>query len=764
MTVSAEGGASATTSPVTIGTAVDFSKDGVIVSSGNEHTVDGTSIKLGAVGTTPAGVEIVNPYASNAAIASETYVDALMNNGETFNAFVYRKPVNNVQGNESNTPATDVFYVAPYATVEEAQKAASESGGKIEIVESLEELTYATKQGNDVVNLMTNWDPSYPNIKIMNLAQITGASESSAAALNFIAPEWKTGVSVSMWVKATSDKSVPVFTFINSNKEEIGNYNDNNCGAIQFYTDGSFAYVPASKVDGSTRGAAVQNMYTYKFDSDSVPSKKVGKWVYVTVNIKNDGVEVYYNGNKSTTIKGVKKLNCEGYVGKGNHKYFNYGFGAYTQQNLSKILSDSAYTQILNTKSLTGENAIKLASLDKILSAGGKKEDYYSMLGYGRDSESPKGITILDYISKPSTQLYIGGDNGTAVWATGIQSADGANLEVKDIVFDDEPATAEDVENAFLTTEMKVAEEQPIESTNAAAMKAYDYTLDDMENAEGVNKLNEEHNEAAFATDEFNNSVIVLGAIADQAKGVELDNPFVGNKEIKETVAEALSATAISFNGWTVAHSEGDLKYNRVNDSATKTEAVDKFATNAKSSVEQYERRQLVKLAESVYVTGCSPELVGDSTTDYAVKFAEDGTTTDALTLIWSNMVADKNDKNGTGGSLANRNNFRKQLWNNNDKLQLSNEDFIKYTEGITAGAITLELAKNVLPDGKSFDEMYPAYASTADPANTTTSPYAFPYPTWKKGATVSTWVKVATDASATVLEFTDATATLNLT
>ena len=99
------------------------------------------------------------------------------------------------------------------------------------------------------------------------------------------------------------------------------------------FTDGSVIY---------EQGGNKNNRISVQYGGDATPIKHVGEWVYVTLTVKNDGFEVYYNGQKASVTK--DKYN----QGKGNIKYTNYGFG-YADSNLAsriaKRVGQGAYAQ-----------------------------------------------------------------------------------------------------------------------------------------------------------------------------------------------------------------------------------------------------------------------------------------------------------------------------------------------------------------------------------------------------------------------------------
>ena len=715
------------------------SKD--VIASGNAATVNKATVKLGASATTPSGVEVTNPYAGNETLASETVAEALKNSGTKFNGYLFR---------HGTGDANDTYYIANITSKAQAEELAAT--GAISIVTDAAAMTAYNG----------NWELN-KGIQVINTANLVSAT-AEAAEVSLPVPEWKNGITVSTWVKAaTSEAVAPIFVFNNESVQGKG-----KSAGLAMFTDGSVIY---------EQGGNKNNRISVQYGGDATPIKHVGEWVYVTLTVKNDGFEVYYNGQKASVTK--DKYN----QGKGNIKYTNYGFG-YADSDLAsriaKRVGQGAYSQ-----RITGLTA-------EVIKANPSVITNYSAWAAGFDSHQSEYPSIMEYLTKADTKLYIGGlaDGICYDWnglANGTYSdfsytAASEGMEVSDMTLDshvidknaawiyyknaknpDEEVVTpspEPTTGAAVTTEPAATTEPAVptaEPITRAAIASYDYTIDDDENINGVDRLNSDLNKSEISKDEFGNSTIKLGVGADGEipKGVRITNPFKKNTELHETLVEALENTGVHFNGWTKAVSGSALgsstDYYQVQDSATREDAINKFNETNKKKIEEYKRQQITSYAKSITVTGGGVEISGDGVTTsvVAVKTDADMSLMDIMSVNarvyyqTKDNVDNMTKFDGTTGrvNIASGKNLAKVL--NNLSMYVDVDTILSWTGGYIKSYDEC-LAANKL--GKTLDE----YIGGVSPEITTTGEYAFPYPTWTKGVSVSTWVKVPAKAEDT--------------
>ena len=484
-----------------------------------------------------------------------------------------------------------------------------------------------------------NWELN-KGIQVINTANLVSAT-AEAAEVSLPVPEWKNGITVSTWVKAaTSEAVAPIFVFNNESVQGKG-----KSAGLAMFTDGSVIY---------EQGGNKNNRISVQYGGDATPIKHVGEWVYVTLTVKNDGFEVYYNGQKASVTK--DKYN----QGKGNIKYTNYGFGYADSDLAAARIEKQSRIRVHMHSVLTGLDSRSTSSATSI-----SNNSIITAWAAGYDSHQSEYPSIMEYLTKADTKLYIGGlaDGICYDWnglANGTYSdfsytAASEGMEVSDMTLDshvidknaawiyyknaknpDEEVVTpspEPTTGAAVTTEPAATTEPAVptaEPITRAAIASYDYTIDDDENINGVDRLNSDLNKSEISKDEFGNSTIKLGVGADGEipKGVRITNPFKKNTELHETLVEALENTGVHFNGWTKAVSGSALgsstDYYQVQDSATREDAINKFNETNKKKIEEYKRQQITSYAKSITVTGGGVEISGDGVTTSVVAVKTD--------------------------------------------------------------------------------------------------------------------------------------------
>lgn len=784
---SGESSAGATT-PATI----DFSASGVVLDkTGNAATIDGKTIKFGAVNKDkPCGVEIKNPFVGNTELTSETVADALTNSKIPLNAYVYKK----------GTADEWTYVVAPYSTVEEASAAAAKYADP-----DVTGVSIVTK--DEDLEPYPNWFSETADIKIASMSELTSGE---AAELSFPRPEWKNGVTISTWVKASTKYATPIFVFQDRNEEKYWNsaknattneeYKNEDFGGLALYTDGTFIYnqddgvYKNDKWQNKAYGYYQNNKTTMQFESADMPTKNIGEWVYVTVSIKNSGVDVYYNGVKASVKKDDPK------------KYFNSGFNS-NGKALTSILKDNAYMQRLTETWICKKTDNDTwNSLNSILPAATSFKNW--MQNY--DSDGVKYCDdMITYITNPTTKLYLGGDDGhSSDWLVqnkmdetvnggwiGFDYTDaGKDMELKELSLVANPTSAADATKQY----MEIA---GIEVPKSDAEYTFAYNEDDDE-FDGVNNLNSSVNNSEGSKDEYDNPTIKLGEVADGeiGQGVRVINPFRNNTELHEDFIKALEKTGKHFNGYTYSattvNADGE-KYNFVSESSTLKEAQEFYKKNGERKAAEFKRKRLMTYAANTTITGGAIVLTGDGVdVSFTAVKVEPATGMSLLEIMNVNAhVYYQSKEDGVKGPKWDANNGimenqsvniqwrADQLANAMNGKPQSSMNFVKQIATLNhypSDEVILSWMKNdqltftSIDDpkiGEKFGEPgkeqteaeYVGYLAPDENAGE----YTFPYPTWEKGVSVSTWVKapaVSGDAVyPTVFEFSNNTASLYL-
>lgn len=586
------------------------------------YGVSGTVLKLGkAVGDDvdkPVGVKILNPFAGKTEFSQEL-LPALATTGIKLDAHTY------YYNNGTVDDATDDYHrvldastrakaITKYATAVagyektlfinyvtanqlDAQYASSHGV-------TLAEVTTGLKNGTLTAAAFEITDSSlYLNYTEEDVYKnTTGGYNPEKDALDvytFPYPTWTNGLTVSTWAKVTPDEDTAavLYTFAN------------DTGALTIRSDGSVQFTEAISSD--------YNRNTYKFTyKDGSVLENAGKWVYVTVSIKNDGINVYYNGVKSQGVSDKNYAN-----GKSNQKYFNYGFGYNEADNLSRtanLADQGRYHDILKNFPLS--------------------ETDYSDFGsyFYNDAYKP----LVDFLIDSSTELYIGGDDSYSIWGIGGYTAANEDMLIDDMSFYGYPMDDTDAAGAY---------------AEATAHKDDIQTIG-FEDESGIINLNDDVNGASIDEVSGIGAVLTFGdADPEEPIGVEIVNPFAGRDDLHESLTTALIRTGIKlnahlyyFNNATADDTADD--YHRVLDASTKVNAITKYD----SAVAGYSRKLLANYASEQGLDVAYANTSGETLTNVRKKIGSGSITSGALgitdTSVYLKYTEEDIYYNTTGG------------------------------------------------------------------------------------------------------------------
>ena len=463
------------------------------------------------------------------------------------------------------------------------------------------------------------------------------------------------------------------------------------------------------------------------------------------------------------------------------------------------MLNDGCYTQRLS-KTWIGTKANN--DTWQGLNSGAPAATRFDAWMTDFDSDGEKYCdNIIDYITNATTKLYIGGDNGFSnpefKTSNGTKNfgytADSVNMELKELSLVANPTSAADATKQY----MEIA---GIEVPKSDAEYTFAYNEDE-DTFDGVDKLNSDVNNSEGAKDEYDNPTIKLGEVADGeiGQGVRAINPFRNKTELHEDFVKALEKTGKHFNGYTYPGSNTNAegkKYNWVSEASTLKEAQEFYKKNGERKAAEFKRKRLMQYAAKTIITDGAITLTGDATTvSYEAIKVEPATGMSLLEIMWvhakvyyqsaNNSIKEKKWDANQGLVDASSN----IAWDANkvqaaiDGKPQSSMNFVKNMVTLNyypTDEVLLDWMKNdkitfnSLDDpqiGEKFgeagkeqtEEEYVGYLEPDENAGD----YTFPYPTWEKGVSVSTWVKapaVSGDAAyPTVFEFSNNTSSLYL-
>ena len=204
-------------------------------------------------------------------------------------------------------------------------------------------------------------------------------------------PTWTKGVSVSTWVKvpakaedttgsaasgeAVTDEAVTYPT--------VFEFSD-NVASLYLKSDGTLKFMASSDISSN----AGKNMFMAEFAGET-PAKHAGEWVYVTLTVSNDNIDVYYNGVKAT----MKSKFAQGST---QTKYFNYGTGYGTADIDARIkacVEGNNYRDLLENYGMS------------------TTYDDYSKYKF---NTTDNYLLMVDFLTQDKTNLFFGGnDQGT---------------------------------------------------------------------------------------------------------------------------------------------------------------------------------------------------------------------------------------------------------------------------------------------------------------------------------------------------------------
>ena len=243
-------------------------------------------------------------------------------------------------------------------------------------------------------------------------------------------PKHTTGVSISAWVKvpeaATAD--APILTFTRADMEQgVGGLTLNLSGNVTFHEGTTY-----EKGSPSAAKNAVGFEYDTMKEVKSDMLSKKGHWVYVTVVIMDDWIDVYFDGQPTEA-----SVRSDYKTGKHFVKNFNRGFsyrGA-LESNPPEIYKN--YRCLIDGFTQEEKDAGNFSDFSK-----------YRFLNSSQD-------TIMEYLIDEETTFYVGGDKESMGHGTALYNDAAAGVRVDDISFFTEPLSAQEV--AQLYAEVKPA-------------------------------------------------------------------------------------------------------------------------------------------------------------------------------------------------------------------------------------------------------------------------------------------------------------------
>lgn len=244
-------------------------------------------------------------------------------------------------------------------------------------------------------------------------------------------PSWTNGMSVSAWVYVpqTATKDVPLISFT---REDI----DTGIGALTLYLSGKIVFYGGTHGGENESNLQIANSVSFEYDKDAKtkrdPFTQKGKWVFVTMSVQNDWIDVYFDGVKA---KGRVPSGFE--VGKHFTKTFNYGFsyrGAIYEKP-SEIYKN--FRDLL--KNFTAEER---ANNDFSNFA------HYTFLNSYCDS-------IMHFVTDPQTKIYVGGEKKIMAFNTAWYQKEVEGVQVDDVMFFGKNLSAQEAADLYMEVEGK---------------------------------------------------------------------------------------------------------------------------------------------------------------------------------------------------------------------------------------------------------------------------------------------------------------------
>lgn len=230
-------------------------------------------------------------------------------------------------------------------------------------------------------------------------------------------PTYTNGLTMNFWVrmpKLVRENSVLfAFTRIDENSGNGGLYMTAG-GTLRFW-------------EGDVEQEIVRNNFCTMFSYIDMPVAMSGEWVNVSVVIENDWVSVYINGEL-----------------KYNYMEDEYGYGFTKSRNFNKGFGTRGeHEAIIEYRGV--EEAYKnyrdlLVGFSDEEKAAGDFSDYSKYTFLNSDGE-----LLVDFITDENTKLYVGGDDGSSIWAMAEYNNNSKNILYDDFKFynfaaDDEKA------------------------------------------------------------------------------------------------------------------------------------------------------------------------------------------------------------------------------------------------------------------------------------------------------------------------------------
>lgn len=246
-------------------------------------------------------------------------------------------------------------------------------------------------------------------------------------------PLWQTGVTISTWVYVPENakETAKDATLISFERESF----DAGVGILNVDMNGTVTFIGGSYGE---EGDAFENSNAIilYYDKDKADKKDMysqkGKWVYFTMVVQNDWIDVYFDG-KQTSATVYDKLK----VGTHGSKNFNKGF--------------SYRNAILERPTEIYKNWVPL--LSGFTKAEREANDFSNFDHYryhNSDCDS-----IMEFLTDKDTKLYIGGSYIGAWYDNCIYVDDLNGVMVDDMLFFEKALDAKEVAALYMEAEGK---------------------------------------------------------------------------------------------------------------------------------------------------------------------------------------------------------------------------------------------------------------------------------------------------------------------
>lgn len=410
--------------------------------------------------------------------------------------------------------------VNPYKNREDLRQTAKEATRteRINGKQTVWELTGAALE--TLTGAAANFDRA--DVRVAN-SEPQGHKFCDQVNIDYTRPEWKYGISFSFWVNTDSmTNGDPLLTFAN------------NQYAFTIKLNGTVRFL-------DTNSTKERNQLYLQ--SDQIYDG-FGGWKYFTVTIKNDWVQVYVNGQENVYTKIS--------MNRGTIQNFNDGF--LTRYNPVSVITkedvDKDVRQYYTGSDSTGHTPWYYNK------DTGEYEghDDYSIFVNGRFGGKAKGDPLLmDLITDETTTMWIGGVD------VGFETEHNKrtltmNSNIADIRTYETELTPEQVAANYEYT-----------TVTPEAVYTWDVKKAEVKDETVVTGKLDIKKTGSWATYDEATDVVTFKAPtgrADKITGVELNNPFAGQEEIRETIYDALTGQAIfpylAVNGGTIETAEGD--------------------------------------------------------------------------------------------------------------------------------------------------------------------------------------------------------------